>query len=239
VAGYLLKREVDAMRRCAWLILVSFVVCATVSASAAAEKAPQTIKGFGTVVDPDDDCQVKEERGVVTIIVPKTHHDLTYTTDYTKLNSPRILQDAKGAFRIEVKIASYPLPKPMTSSGGRFSFVSSGLLIWRDERNFIRMDRAAEGSSKDSPFVWVERFEDGKSASQKFHPVNDRDTYLRVSRDGDKFTFETSDDGTTWTTVHSDEAKLAAELKVGVHAVNTTTDVFAPKIEGLKLTSGH
>ena len=142
----------------------SLAVCLLLAPASADEKPAQTIKGFGTVVDPDGDCQVKEENGRVTIVVPKTHHDLTYTEDYTKLNSPRILQDVKGDFRLEDKVEAFELPNDKASSGGKYSFVSSGLLVWQDDHNFIRMDRAAVGNS---PFIWVERFQDGKSVSQK------------------------------------------------------------------------
>lgn len=223
------------MCRIACVLLGSLAVCLFLEQAFAEEKPAQTIKGFGTVVDPDGDCQFKEDDGRVTIIVPKTHHDLTYTADYTKLNSPRILQDAKGDFSLEDKVEAFELPNGKASSGGNFSFVSSGLLIWQDDHNFIRMDRAAVGNS---PFIWIERFQDGKSASQKMRPIENKDTYLRVTRKGDKFTFETSEDGKDWAEIHAEEAKLAHQLKVGVLAINTTTEDFSVRLKDLKLSQG-
>ncbi len=52
-------------------------------------KPGQTFKGFGTVFDPDGDCQFKEENGRMTIVIPKTWHDLTHTKNYSKVNAPR------------------------------------------------------------------------------------------------------------------------------------------------------
>ena len=222
------------MYRVSRLALGSLVVCFFAAHAIAEEKPKQVIKGFGTVVDPDGDCQIKEENGKVTIVVPKTHHDLTYTDDYTKLNSPRILQDAKGNFRIEVKVLAFELPGDKASSGGKYSFVSAGLLIWQDDRNFIRMDRAAVATR---PFVWVERFQDGKSVSRKLADLeNNKDTYLRAMRKADKFTFETSADGKDWTEVQVEEQKLAESLKVGVLAINTTVEPFSATFDDLKLS---
>ena len=165
------------------------------------------IKGFGTVIDPDGDCQCKEEQGKVTIIIPKTWHDLTYTDQYTKLNAPRILQDAQGDFTLEVKVNVFELPN-RTSSGGAHSFESCGLLIWQDDRNYIRMDRAAVG---DPPFVWVERFQDGKSVSQSGGELTNKDTYLRATRKADTFTFESSVDGQDWVEVVSGRSETTGE----------------------------
>jgi regulation of enolase protein 1 (concanavalin A-like superfamily) len=220
------------MCRISCVALFLLVACPAARPAFAEEKDAQTVKGVGTVIDPDRDCQVKEENGRVTIVVPKTHHDLTYTEDYTKLNSPRILQDIKGDFRLEDKVEAFELPNEKASSGGKYSFVSSGLLVWQDDHNFIRMDRAAVGNT---PFIWVERFQDGKSVSQKMRGIENKDTFLRVTRKGDKFTFETSEDGKDWAEVHSEEAKLAEQSKVGVLAINTTTEEFSVKIEDLKL----
>jgi regulation of enolase protein 1 (concanavalin A-like superfamily) len=219
------------------LHLTLVVVCGSLllGAGLAEEKKPQAVKGWGTVVDPDGDCQVAEEKGVVTITVPKTHHDLTHAADATKLNSPRILQEVSGNFRVEVKVKAFPLPEKDTSSSGKYSFVSAGLLIWQDDKNFIRMDRAAEGATG-GPFVWVERFADGKAAGQQFRQLTDKDTTLRVERSKDQFTFSVrEDEGKEWVEVHTEQAGLPDKLQVGVLAINTTTKEFAPQLSGFKV----
>jgi hypothetical protein len=45
-----------------------------------------------------------------------------------------------------------------------------------------------------------------------------------------------STDGKEWKEIHAEDAKLALELKVGVLAINTTTNEFAPVFSGLKLS---
>jgi len=132
------------------LYLLTVLSTGLVLASFAAEdKTPQTIKGWGTVVDPDGDCRVIEENGKLTIRVPGTYHDLTHSEGRDKLNSPRILQEVKGDFVVQVKANAFPLFADNTSTSLGICFVSSGLLIWQDEKNFIRLDRAAENRAQD------------------------------------------------------------------------------------------
>ena len=214
--------------------LLSVAVCLPLIAAPAPEKKPPSIKGWGKVIDPDGDCRVATDQGAVLITVPKTHHDLTYTDEYTKLNSPRVLQPVEGDFTLQVKVPAFPLPGDAASSGGRHSFVSAGLLIWQDKKNFIRLERAAV---EKSPFVWVERFKDGKSASSRMKGIADKDAGLRVVRKGNRFAFQCDEggEGKTWVEVHAEEVALPAKLRVGVAAVNTTVYEFRARLTGLQL----
>jgi regulation of enolase protein 1 (concanavalin A-like superfamily) len=189
---------------------------------------------WGKFVDPDGDCKLKAVDGGLTITIPNTLHNYTHTDDGTKLNAPRILQDVKGDFHIQVKVEAFQLPQPNTSVDGKHSFVSAGLLLWHDDNNFVRLDRAAAGGN---PFVWVEVFRNGISAEHKLQQLADKDTYLRLTRAGDKLTFESSADGKKWSAVHTTEFKAPAAVKVGGLAINTTTKVFAPKFVGMTLES--
>ena len=58
----------------------------------------------------------------------------------------------------------------------------------------------------------------------------------RLARSGDKFTFETSEDSKERSEVHSEEAKLAEQLKVGVLAINTIVEEFSVKLKDFKLS---
>lgn len=216
-------------------ILFLVVAFAVVEAAPVKEKKVQTIKGWGAVVDPDRDCKITLDEGKVTITVPTTCHDLTYTDDGTKRNAPRVLQDVKGDFRVQVKVRVFPLPQENTSSNCKFSFVSSGLLLWMDDKDFLRLERAAEGSSQ-GPFIRVERFENGRPVANKnARPSVDNDTWLRIDYNDGKLTYSYSEDGKEWTELHAEETKLPDKVKVGVHAINTTTVTFSPTLEELKV----
>jgi regulation of enolase protein 1 (concanavalin A-like superfamily) len=199
-----------------------------------AKKADE-IKGWGTPVDPDDDCKFGAKDKALMIIIPGKHHDLTHTADYTKLNSPRVLQPMSGDFSLEASVAKFVLPKPDTSSGGNFSFVSAGLLVWQDDKNFVRFDRAAEGSAP-SPFLWVEHFSGGKPVTQKLARTDNANVVLKIERQGDELTFTAKSDGETeWRKIHSAKMKLTPDLEVGVLAINSTNRVFTAEFSGLEL----
>lgn len=218
------------------LIWLSFCLPLIAAPPPSPDKKPQPIKGWGEITDPDGDCRVAEDKGDLTITVPKTHHDLTYTEKYTKLNGPRVLQPVEGDFTLEVKVRAFPPPGNVASSGGQYSFVSAGLLIWQDEKNFIRMERAAVGNS-DTPFVWIERFADGKASVQKMKRLSDKATGLRVVRKGNQFAFLYDEDGEgkTWVEAHSGEIEMPAKLDVGVATINSTVREFPVRLTGLKL----
>lgn len=213
------------------LLLVAFAVVA----APVKEKKVQVIKGWGAVIDPDRDCKVTVDEGKVTITVPTTCHDLTYFEDGTKRNAPRILQDVKGDFRVQVKVRVFPLPQENTSSSGRFSFVSCGLLLWIDEKNFVRLERAAEGASQGA-YIRMERFENGMTVSGKSAaPSGDNDTWLQIDYKEGKLTYSFSEDGKEWKELHAEEVQLPEKVKVGVYAINTTTTQFAPTLEKFKV----
>jgi regulation of enolase protein 1 (concanavalin A-like superfamily) len=179
-----------------------------------------------------------EDKGVLSITVPKTHHDLTYTDDYTKLNAPRVLRPVEGDFTLQVKVRAFPPPAGVASSGGKHSFVSTGLLVWQDDKSFIRLERAAIANSK-TLFVWVERFQDGKAVAQQLKPIadGDKDSGLRVERKGNSFTFLYNDGGKgeVWAEAHAEEVEVPAKLRAGVAAVNTTAREFPARLTELEL----
>ena len=207
------------------------------AAARAQEKQAQTIKGWGTVKDLDGDCKAVLDGKKMTIMVPKGTHDMTYRDDFTGVNAPRIVQDVDGDFTVQVRINAFGQPQANTSSNGMYSFVGSGLLIWLDDKNFIRLERSAEGNGG-GLFVYLEQFQDAKTGKNKAAVLlQDKGTDLKVERKGDNFTFafKEGDDAKEWTTLTEIESKLPGKLKVGVHAINTTTAAFEPVLEDLKL----
>jgi regulation of enolase protein 1 (concanavalin A-like superfamily) len=226
------------MARFVQLTLLFLGLCFALDSGFAGPQKAQTIKGWGTLVDPDGDCKIAEDKDKLTITVPNVLHDLTYQADFAKQNGPRVLQETDGDFSLQVCVKAFPRPDMNTSSNGKFSFVGSGLLIWVDAKNFIRLERSAEGDGG-GLFVWLERFQDGKSVLQRPTIIDDKDTWLQVERKGNKFSFalKVDKDDKAWKTVETQDVELPKKLQVGVHGINTTTKVFAPQLEELKLNA--
>jgi regulation of enolase protein 1 (concanavalin A-like superfamily) len=204
-------------------------------AASADDSKPQTINGWGTAVDPDRDCRFAADGGKLTITVPGTYHDLTHSDGRDQLNSPRVIQEVKGDFVAQVKVHAFPLPAEGTSTSNGICFVSSGLLIWLDGDNFIRLDRAAIAGFP-TPAVLLEFYEKGKQTVQAFKEIDDKDINLRITRSGGKIRFEHSVDGNAWIEVHSSEIPLPEVVNVGILAINTTNKEFAPQLTGLSIT---
>ena len=220
------------------------VVCLLTASGALSEARAVDIDGWGKFIDPAGDCKVQEQQGIVSVTVPgsATAHDLTPTADFDNVSGPRVLQSVQGDFRIDVNVLKFPRPKAKTSVTKQGnSYVAAGLLVWQDEKTFIRWLRAANGERGDL-FVHVEPYKESKSntstgrvlASSRLIP--DEPTFLRLERGQGKFTFSWSKDGQTWTTyaTMSDE-DYAEELQVGVGVVNATNVEFAPQFEKLTL----
>jgi regulation of enolase protein 1 (concanavalin A-like superfamily) len=190
------------------------------------------------VIDPVRDCKVVEKEGTLAITVPGTHHNLNPTLAFDNLLAPRVLRDVDGDFTFQVKVDPFERPEPGTSTNGRNSFVGAGLLVWQDGKNFIRFLRAANGESG-RLFAQVEFYQEGMFAGGHLSDLNDKGTHLRLSRNGNTFTFAVSEDGKEWTELPTEvkNVDLPKNVKVGVAAINSSAREFAPRFEALALTA--
>src|SRR4029079_9602863 len=124
-------------------VLALLVTVPLVAAPPPAADKAKKMDGASEVVNRDGDCTVALDKGVLTVTVPKTHHDLTYQEDVTKLNAPRVLQEVEGDFTLTVTVKAYPPPKGLESSSGKHVFVGIGILVWQDEKNYVRLERSS------------------------------------------------------------------------------------------------
>ena len=155
-----------------WLAM-GFVLVA--SDSSAGENTPQLIKGWGQTEDPDGDCKISAKEGKVTFSIPGTTHDLWPGGD-RKVNAPRILQDVEGDFTVQVKVTSSVKPE-------NGFFRSGTLLIWQDDKTFIRLDSgcAHRGGTTFDFFCYLHVFKDtNRLVNEHLRPLKDQPTDLRL-----------------------------------------------------------
>src|SRR6516225_9509449 len=98
------------MRCLSRVAVVVLFAGAVAAAPPPADKSGSKIAGWGELIDSVGDCKATIEKGVLTVTVPKTHHDLTYQEDVTKLNAPRVLQPVEGDFTLTVTVKAFPSP---------------------------------------------------------------------------------------------------------------------------------
>jgi regulation of enolase protein 1 (concanavalin A-like superfamily) len=186
------------------------------------------------VIDPAGDCEFSESDGKVTISVPATHHDLNPSPQFDNVSAPRVLEDVEGDFVTKVKVDVFERPKAKTSSNNNHSFVAAGLVIWQDDKNFVRLMRAANGETG-RLFVHLEVWADGQFQGDGYQDLHDKATYLRISRTKDQFSFAWSEDGKEWLVFAMGQLQIPKKLKVGVAAINSTTKQFKPEFQEFAL----
>jgi regulation of enolase protein 1 (concanavalin A-like superfamily) len=224
------------MCRLALTLMFALAACAALAAPAPEPRPFET--GWDKPIDPDKDCRFRIDKGVLTITVPGVDHDLG--VERGLMNSPRLLRDVEGDFVAQVRVKGTFQPSATSSTTERLPFVGAGLLLMASDQTYIRLERAALRRSDDvKTYANWELRQDGKwvlSGDATVLPLEDKDTYLRLERKGDKLLAWASHDGDKWSELPPLEVKLPARLKVGVSCGGTSTDVFAPRFDHFKLT---
>ena len=145
------------------------------------------------VVDPQGDGTVDligagtPDAHLLLSVPAGTVHDA-----WTNNTALRVMQPASDEdFEIEVKFESEPTQK----------YQSQGVLAEQDPSNYVRFDVYTDGSSLRA---FVATFTNGSPSVKANQAIAAAPTtYLRLSRSGDQWTAQYSDDGLSWTTATS------------------------------------
>jgi regulation of enolase protein 1 (concanavalin A-like superfamily) len=215
------------------------IACLVFSGTASENKPPRQIKAWGDVLDPDSDCKINEMNGQVTIEVPGIYHDLW--PGQGKINAPRILQDVEGDFTVQVKAFGQIHAEPFSLISGfdsSFPFQAASLLIWQDDNNFVRLDRACMvKDNKNIFFCYYHAFKDGKRVVHLSRNFQDQATYLRLERrEGKIYAAVSQDGGKTWPSFRPEAIDLPMKLRVGLAAMNNTNKPLIAEFENLKVS---
>jgi serine/threonine protein kinase/formylglycine-generating enzyme required for sulfatase activity/regulation of enolase protein 1 (concanavalin A-like superfamily) len=195
---------------------------------------------WGTFIDPSHDCQVSTKSDLAMFSIPKGVHDL----GAQGTGAPRLLQDFDGDFTMDVKVASIKCAAELNQ------WASGGLLIWKDEKNFIRLERAqriSDGQLREFCFLYAYR--DGKpyldpttqqAVANRADLASPRtSTHLRLERRQGKFYPSLSEDGGKTWKAHpygSFAMDFPARSKVGVAAVGLTGQPVIVQFEDFRIT---
>ena len=164
-----------------------------------------------TWVDPLKDSNYAMTGQGVSISVPPTAHNIWSTG----LDVPRLMQPSNDTdFTIEVKFDSNLVGL----------VAMQGILIQQDSNNFIRFDfykRSPEDTLQEIN-IYAATFENlaPRVRANNKVPEQLKPMYMRIAREGDKWTQSYSYDGTNWTENGSFTHPIAVK-QVGVFAGNT------------------
>lgn len=209
----------------------------------AQDKDPQTIGGWGTLTDLLGDCTLTADEQKLSLRVPGGTHDLNQMVG--GLSAPRILQSVEGDFTAEVKVTSSFEPGQESAADPTRPFNSAGLLLWQDEKNYIRLERNRWWAQEVNDYACypplIEYFRDGVFQSSNPRPTwasffEGKSTWLRLQREGEIVTASYSHDGEKWTPAKQLKTGFPAQLKIGIVAINTSAKELKVEFEGLKIS---
>ncbi len=198
------------------------------------------LKGWGDVTDPDGDCTIQLKKNKLLITVPGTLHDLNPRNN--KINAPLVLREVEGDFSVQVKVSGDFQPGEKSTAPNSPPFNGAGLLLWQDDKNYLRLERNVWFASDSKYTCHPPLFEQCQNGGYTNHnpatttePFFKRSIYLRFERRDDKITAAFSHDGKIWSTVKEITTPYSAKVKVGVDAINTSTKPFSVEFAEYKL----
>jgi regulation of enolase protein 1 (concanavalin A-like superfamily) len=195
------------------------------------------LPGWGTAIDPDGDCTFTPNGKVLTFKVPGTPHDLT--AERGRINAPRVLQELEGDFSFLAKVCGPIRPGPVGTVQGSVPFQSGGLLVWTDQQNYIRLERAAmnrNGTVQMS--VTMETRSNGRVQMNGNLDLPEQEVYLRIRRAGGQILGAVSRDGQQWRNVGTVNAPFPAKIQAGLSAVNAAQQPLAVRFEEFQVRRG-
>ncbi len=202
-------------------------------AEQATKAHPITLEGWGEVVDPDGDCKVGIEKERLTISVPGKLHDLQ--SEANKINAPRVMREVEGDFVATVKLVSKLGPAGECTRQGGFPYNGAGLLLWKSEGRYVRLERAA--ILRDGSIVQYILFEErqGREPTSRGSSVPDGPMLLRISRKGNEVVAAASMNGEVWHEMGRVTDDYPYKLKIGVAAVSSASHPFTAELTGFQV----
>lgn len=223
---------------------------AIVLPSVADEPTPkkEPIEGWGVALNPAEDCKFKAENGKLTITVPGSDKPHDLSPELTSSTAPRVVQPVKGDFIIQVRVDGEFQPGAESTQPGRTGYTGAGLVVFADETNFVRIERATLHPQGDEarPYTNFEIRVNGElergGITWDFPTEKDKPTWLRLERKGQQFIGAMSHDGEHWTSSEPKELRAEAwtryDIVAGVAAVSTSRQPFIPVYSAFSIQQG-
>lgn len=190
-------------------------------------------------MDPDGDSKFSVAGGRLTIGVADTPHALVI--ERNQMNAPRVVREVEGNFIAQVKVVGHFPRGAGAKVEGRRPYHSAGFFLAKDDRSYIRLEKAEMVVGADNmTFVGFELRDGGvpkRMANGLESPLDPKleHAFLRLERAGQTITASISEDGVAWKQLKPMTVDWPAKLVIGVTAGHNTADPFSPGFEGLSV----
>ena len=213
------------LRNVAWLLLLppTLALSAPLPKQTEQERIHQR---FGTLVDPDKDCQIELVDGqILRIRVPGRAHSFHLTPE--KPNAPRVLRTVAGDFVLQVRVALSYDQDATTDLSDWPGLVGAGLLILDGTTSRVEIRHLHERLFNNPWRISAEydlRGPDVDRGGSTPRPLDSKPVYLRMTRRGNRITADWSPDGRGWLPMHPNplDLPLSRQVQVGFHVIQNT-----------------
>lgn len=195
----------------------------------------QRFAGWGVLVDPDGDCAAKVVNGRLMFTITG-RHDVSGDAQGL-MNAPRVLQEVEGDFVAFVKVGGEFKPVGPSTSDIYLPYNGGGLFIWQDERNYLRLERAAvEVNGQTAEYLNLQQQKGGRIETNRFELRLKRESaQLRLERRNSRLYASATYDHQVWQGYPPLEAELPGKLQIGVAAISTSATPFTPEFSEFEL----
>jgi hypothetical protein len=107
------------------------------------------------------------------------------------------------------------------------------LFVWKDKDNFIRLEVASSTGWEGTVYYGANVA--GKFIHPGVHPFEVEKAWLRLERQGDRFTGYVSADGEIWCRVGWADIPMEDPIKVGIHALCPLSPATSTRFEYFKI----
>ncbi len=191
-----------------------------------------------------DGVKMHHKPGTTTIDLP-AGLPLNNAPQYDLFNAPCALVKVDGDFLTSVEVGNTFDPGGegvMVPNGKRplpFSFQSAGLLIWQDERNFVRFERnkRSDGKIAMTNQILVEVYKNGKSVAVHYLDIREQEIALAAIRRGGTLTLYFALPPDKLAKFYDMAIDFRKDVFVGVAAANLSKREFHAKLEDFRLTT--
>jgi hypothetical protein len=214
-------------------------------------KALKSLSKLGPLIDPEKDCQLIRTDKSVQILVPGKLHTLSPQISDRKnkpvLNAPMSLAQVAEDFLIHVRVAGEihpgadPVIDPWTRRPMKITYQGAGIVLWKDKRNFIRLERCCGTAGRPTLVtrILIEVYKDGREVGRPYYlNVPEGPMSVMMVRKEGRIRCLFSQDGRRWAALREIAAEFPGPLSVGLLAVNMSTKPLTAQFEDFVLVEG-